>query len=105
MTPGLLDILIFLTVYRATRFVIEDTWPPVGVPREYLLKFLSGHWGGFGRTLHYLFTCPWCMSVWVGGGIIYALTFFTSVPLPILVWASASGITGLLANLEEKLSS
>ena len=97
-------MLIFLTVYRTTRFVIEDTWPPVGVPRSHLLKFFDGHWGALGRTLHYLFTCPWCMSVWVGGGIIYALTFFVSVPLPILVWASASAVTGLLANVEERLS-
>ena len=120
MTPGLLVLLILLTTYRTTRLIIEDTFPPIGVPREKFLNWLKptdqrviaegdvfpkGHLGALGRSLHYLFTCPWCMSVWVGAGIIWGVMQYVSVPMPILVWAASSAVTGLLANLEEKLSS
>jgi hypothetical protein len=57
----------------------------------------DGHLGALGRSLAYLFRCPWCMSVWVGAGLTYATTFFTSVPLPWLVWAGACAVTGLLS--------
>jgi hypothetical protein len=118
VTPGLLVVLIILTVYRATRFVIEDTFPPVGVPRTHLINWwapdgewiidhpnATPHWGALGRSLRYLFQCPWCMSMWIGAAIIWVLQeWFVSVPLPVLVWAAASALTGILASLEEKLS-
>lgn len=128
MPAWLLIVLLILTVYRATRFVIADTFPPIGVPRTHFLQWLQPdddwvaarsrratsvdlaytprpHLGAFGRSLHYLFTCPWCMSMWLGAGIIWAVdAWFVGVPMPVLVWASASAITGLLSGLEEKLS-
>jgi uncharacterized protein DUF1360 len=114
--------LIILTVHRVTRLVVEDTFPPIGVPRERLLNWLAPdhefahryalsynrdprpHLGALGRSLRYLLSCPWCMSVWVGAGIIYAVTRYTSVPLPVLVWAAASSVTGLLATYEDSHS-
>lgn len=117
MTPGLLILLIILTTYRTTRFVIKDTFPPVGVPRTHLLNWWAPdgdwvrerptaqpHWGAFGRSLRYLFSCPWCMSMWLGAPIIWGVMQFAVVPLPVLVWAAASGVTGLLHDLEDKLS-
>ena len=62
------------------------------------------HWGALGRSLRYLFTCQWCMSMWVGAAVVWAVTAFVSVPLPVLVGAAGSAVTGLLANLEDKLS-
>lgn len=98
-------LLIFLVTFRVTRLIIEDTFPPVGVPREAIMKYWDSHWGSLGQTLRYLFSCPWCMSVWVGGGVVYVFTLFVSVPLPYAVWVASSAVTGLLAGIEEKLSS
>lgn len=110
-------LLIFLAIYRVTRFVIEDTWPPLGVPRRWMLNFWAPddewvikrpwsvpHWGALGRALHYLFTCPWCMSVWLGPVVIAVTMRWYDVPAPVLVWIAGSAVTGLLSNLEEKLS-
>lgn len=118
MTPGLLTVLVILTIYRVTRLVIEDTFPPIGVPRTHLINWWAPdgdwvaehphaqpHWGALGRSLRYLFSCPWCMSVWLGPLIIWGTMQFYSVPAPVLVWAAASGLTGLMSALEEKLSS
>jgi len=96
--------LIFLATFRVTRLIIEDTFPPIGVPRAKLLDFWDKHWGALGRSLAYLFTCPWCMSVWVGGGLVWATTRWVSVPMPFLVWAGTTAATGLLASLEEFLT-
>jgi len=115
VTPGLLNILLILTIYRATRFVIKDTFPPIEVPRNHMINWWDPdevwqlnhpdarpHWGALGRSLRYLFTCPWCMSVWVGAAVVWVVqAWFTSVELPVLVWAAASGVTGLLHTLEE----
>ena len=110
-------MLIFLATFRVTRLIIEDTFPPLGVPREWIMnwwdpddkwmfdhKAARPHWGALGRSLRYLFSCPWCMSVWAGGPIVYVFTRFTEVPLPWAVWIAASGVTGLLASLEEFLT-
>lgn len=126
MPVWLVYLLIVLVTFRATRFVIEDTFPPIGVPREYLLNWWDPddnwviakdkhdqyvhpnarpHWGAVGRSLRYLFTCPWCMSVWVGAVVVYVFTLFVSVPLPYAVWIAVSATTGLIATTEDKLSS
>ena len=110
--------LIFLATHRVTRLVIEDTFPPLGVPRAHVINWWDPdfewldthpharpHWGALGRSLRYLFSCPWCMSMWVGAGLIYGVTWFTSVPLPVLVWLGASSVTGLLATYEDSASS
>lgn len=123
MAIWLVYLLISVCTYRATRFVIEDTIPPWGPAREWLLNWWepdaawrfdpSGtptkhvgarpHWGLLGRSLRYLFSCPWCMSVWVGSAVTYAFSRLVSVPLPIAAVVVASAVTGLLSQLEEFL--
>lgn len=103
--------LIMLTIFRVTRFIVQDTFPPLGVPRDHLINWWSpdedwiadhpkatAHWGPLGRSLRYLFTCPWCMSVWVGPPVIWAFTLYVSVPLPVAVWIVGSAATGLIAR-------
>lgn len=117
VTPGLLVVLIFLVIFRVTRLVIEDTFPPIGVPRKWLLNYwdpdvdwwethpdAKPHWDALGRSLRYLFSCPWCMSIWLGPVIIWVTMQWYDVPAPVLVWLGGSAVTGLLAGLEEKLS-
>lgn len=115
-------ILIVVVTFRVTRFVITDRMP-IGALRERVINWWEpddeyviayhartgvgpqSHWGWFGGSLRYLFSCPWCMSIWVGPAVIYVFHLYVSVPLPIAVWLGASALTGLLANLEDKLSS
>lgn len=117
MPEWLIYVLIVLVTFRTTRLIIEDTFPPVGVPREKLLNWWSPtpdergqtsgtpHWGALGRSLRYLFSCPWCMSVWVGALVTYIFTIYVSVPLPYAAWIVAAAGTGLIASVEDKLSS
>lgn len=118
VSDGLLLILLVLTIYRVTRLVIVDAFPLLAVPRTYVINWWEPddewlttrpdarpHWGALGRSLRYLFGCPWCMSVWVGGGLIWALDhWWRDVPAPLLVLASASAVTGLMSVIEDKLS-
>lgn len=113
MPVWLLDLLIVVTVYRATRFLVADEFPLVRWPRDRIGRFLDPtaaevaanpkthpHWGALGRGLAYLVTCPWCMSAWVGALIVWAATVYASVPMPVLVWAAGSAVTGLVASAE-----
>jgi hypothetical protein len=128
LPPGTLEImgwlvvvLVSLATFRITRLLIKDTIPVVKVPRDTLVGWLdpddeykiewlakhgtgreppSGHLGALGRTLAYLVTCPWCMSVWVGAAVTYATTLYASVPLPWLTWIAACAVTGLLSVLD-----
>lgn len=52
------------------------------------------------KSVAYLWECDWCMSVWVGAGTVYAATFYTSVPYPVLTWLATAAVTGLLAQYE-----
>jgi hypothetical protein len=112
-------LLICLVTYRTTRLVIKDEFPPVRIPREAVLGWLypddeykidqmakgkdepKAHWGAVGRSLHYLLTCPWCMSVWIAAGTAYVFTIYTSVPLPWATGIAAAAVTGLIfVNLD-----
>lgn len=119
MEPWFVYLLITLVTYRVTRLVIKDTFPPIGVPRDHLINwwepdddwsaralrrntptedFPVPHWGAVGRSLRYLFTCPWCMSPWVGAVVTYVFTLYVSVPLPVVAVIVAAAGTGLIAT-------
>lgn len=116
MSPWLIYVLIILVTFRVTRMIIEDTFPPIGVPRRRLMNWwdptndpsaplaAQPHWGAFGRSLRYLFSCPWCMSVWVGAAVVWIFTLYVSVPLPYAAWIVAAAGTGLIATAEDALS-
>ena len=100
MPVWLLDLLTVLAIYRATRFLVVDEFPPVRWPRDFIVTWLDPtaeqraanpkmhpHWGGLGRSIAYLAGCPWCMSAWVGAAI---------------VWAAGCAITGLIASAESE---
>jgi hypothetical protein len=110
-------LLISLTTFSVTRLVIKDTFPPLGVPRNHLINWWDpdedwiverasdpakpipvAHWGAVGRSLRYLFTCPWCMSVWVGAIVTWIFTLYVSVPLPVVAVIVARAVTGLIAR-------
>lgn len=110
----LLVVLICLASFRGTRLVTRDKFPLIAIPRDAFVE----RWGVyedakdkkisingkrtnlFMRSLAYLWECDWCTGVWVSGAVVYAATFYVSVPYAVLVWLAASAVTGLLAQAE-----
>src|SRR5262245_7208170 len=113
MSTLLTYMLIILVTYRITRLIIEDRVPPLGPLRDKIMLWwdptgdpraqegMVAHWGYLGKSLRYLFGCPWCMSVWVGAGVVYVFTLYVSVPLPYAAWIVAAAGAGLAATLED----
>ncbi len=112
-------IMIFLATHRFTRLMTRDEIPLIKEPREKLLDWLDPRddqnvpvdkpVGGFarfvaylGRAIAYLLECDWCTSAYTGGLVVFVTCQFTSVPLPWLVWAAASSVTGLIAGAEAR---
>lgn len=109
MIRGMLAVkilLILAATYRATRLLVVDEIPLIRVPRDRLVAWLDpadvtrSPLGGFGRSIAYLVTCPWCTSMYVAAGVVWAVDLVGSVPLPPLLVLAASGVTGLVASAE-----
>lgn len=78
---------------RLWRWFFASEFPAIGGKRSNLVM----------KSLAYLWECDWCMSMWVSAGVIFAATHYISLPQPWLFWLAASGMTGLLTKIEEKL--
>lgn len=114
-------LLLFIATHRITRLIVEDKIPLMKWPRDKICDYLDPQgseqykhslaaapgspWGLFGESIAYLLTCPWCMSVWVGAGLTWLVAATSGIHLPwstwVLVAASASSITGFLAEREK----
>lgn len=94
----LLVVLVVLATYRVTRLFVADSFPPVQAARDRLqARYGVDSWQA------YLAECPWCVSVYVGGVFTLAAVVFARHGLvaPLLVWPTASALTGLIAaNLD-----
>jgi hypothetical protein len=125
----LLAVLTCLAVYRVTRLLVEDKlleWPRLRVyawlctrdtPRsefaetanptqsylEWRVARMSNIASGATREplMAYMLTCPWCVSMWLGGLVVLLEVLFgVHVPYPLLLWPATSAVTGLLASRE-----
>jgi len=97
--------VLSLAVFRLTRFIVADGFPPWlavkdrltrGRPEKHWLVYMLGNTDRFG--------CPWCVSIWVGGLACLTLAFLThwfTWPQWVLVWGTTSALTGLLAGLDD----
>ena len=104
-------MLFFLAVYRASRFVGQDTFPPVAWVRWRIVhrRLQGGAWQVRAPWLEYLLGnntdtgCPWCISLWIGLGGSVALWFGTHWHwwIFLMLWWASSAVTGLVAQLEE----
>lgn len=110
---ALIVVLFVLATHRLTRLVIRDEVPLVAIPRDWILETFGAYsydgtltggkrWGTLGWALAYVFTCDWCMSIWVGY-VLLLVAWLTGVdmPVPWLVPLVASSITGLIAEREK----
>jgi hypothetical protein len=111
-----LIIGMMLAIERITRLLVVDTLPAVRVVREWFVRtfgvinedgeIVDGKGYRWARwltfSIAYLWTCPWCMSPWVGLGLwqIIAHVAHLDVPYPWLVIAAASTLSGWMANLQ-----
>jgi hypothetical protein len=57
---------------------------------------------GWKRSIAYLIGCAWCTSIWVGAGVSAFVMIFIGLSWPwfILLWLTASAVTGLVAQRE-----
>lgn len=88
-------LLIAAGTYRVTRLLTVDEFPPL----VKLRLIVAGRWGD-DSWQSYLSECAWCASVWVGGLLTLAVALTVGVALPLLVWPTASAITGQLVARE-----
>lgn len=118
-------LLTALVVHRLTRLLVRDQFPPIAWPRERLVLYWrpdmadesartwyvrrhaeppQPHWGGLGRSLAYLLTCDWCVSIYVAAGVVlvewYWAGWFTHPLEAVLIGLAASTVTGLIAQRE-----
>jgi Protein of unknown function (DUF1360) len=111
-----------ISVYRATRLVTSDEFPPVKIPREAIVMYLypeyaedrakavahKPHLGIFGKSLAYLMLCEWCMSVWVSLAFTLAIwhwtSWFTHWMTATLFGITAAAFTGTFSQWFEKIT-
>lgn len=93
----LLVVLICLAVYRVTRLLVADAFPPIAAGREWVERRF-----GEGSSIAYLVNCPWCTSVYVAVAVVAAVDLGTEHPVPVpgLLVAVASAVAGLIAAVE-----
>ncbi len=122
-------ILVWLTVYRLTRLITADAFPLFERPRTWLQAhwdpFSDADWQAYRklnregqqricdalgikhvtetkRAVAYLFSCAWCVSVWMAAGVVGVVMVFSDLSWlwSVLLWFSASAMTGLIAQRE-----
>jgi len=105
-------LLYVLTVHRVSRLLVNDSLPIIARPREAIQQYFAAYdgqgnifaarqLGVVGWSIAYLLGCPWCMSVWVGTGLVFLLGGWVSTPLPWLWVAAGSSVAGLLSGVLE----
>lgn len=90
-----------------TRLLIKDEFPPVRVVREWFIRtfgeispegFVVGgkRWGILGFSLAYVWTCPWCMSLYAGLAVWALADWVTplSIPYPWLILTAGRILAG-----------
>lgn len=93
--PALLIVTLFLLLlanFRLTKLVLEDTL------LEPLREKIWTRFPPESSRLGYLFTCPWCMSMWTGTLLIAA---YIMIPVPTLIIAAVltlSAVAGFLSS-------
>ena len=89
-------IVLALMVYRLTRFFITDTlFEPV---REWIFKKKNPTKTTFG----YLFTCEWCISLWIALPTMVCYALFPSITLLIGYIFALSALAGLITARLDK---
>lgn len=119
MPLWLLFVIVCLATYRATRLITTDQLPIIALPRESFvqrwgvpqnaqnpkLSFSGKRTNLLMRSLAYLWECEWCTGMWIGALVVYGTWRWTPLGdqpiwVSVLLWLTASGVTGLIAQRE-----
>jgi hypothetical protein len=89
-------VILSLFVYRLTRLIVlDEILAPV---RDWIWDRKSPRSSHIG----YLFTCSWCMSLWVALPIVFSYVVFPSITILIGCIFTLSAIAGLItARLDQ----
>jgi hypothetical protein len=79
-----------LAVYRLTKLVIDDKIT------EDLREAVYAKYPPETTKIGYLFTCPWCVSMWVGFGVVAARKIAPDAWDAAATALAASSVSGLL---------
>lgn len=92
---ALLVLLVCLATWRLARFVTVD----------YLAEPIRVRADTIGERVGYLFSCPWCMSIWLAPLVAAPAVWWPTnrVVWLILLWLSASAVAGMLSSIEDAL--
>lgn len=95
MPTALLTVLAVLSTYRLTRLVTADR----------ITQGLRAWVVRRNRTLGYLVTCDWCLSIWVAPLPAAGVVLFPEnrLVVAVLLGLTASAVTGLLSLGEARL--
>lgn len=123
---------LVLAIWRLTRLFVVDEWPPVRIVRDWVTSTFARtdvtgdlapiwaprawrpggqretsskwlrFWGVAFWSVAYIWTCPWCMSIYVGFGVWAVADWGTalSVPYPWLILAAGSLAAGIAGAAE-----
>ena len=80
--------MLALAVYRTTRLVVADELTHPG--RVWVNRR--------SKTLGYLVTCPWCMSIWVAAAFAVAWRYAPALTAWVGVVLAWSAVSGLLSE-------
>jgi hypothetical protein len=85
-------IIFCLAVFRVTRLVTKDVFPPVKWVRDKALQ------SKLPEPVKYLVECTWCASVWIAlvGVIIFPVGW--SIRDRLLLLLAASAVSGLVES-------
>jgi hypothetical protein len=105
--PVLTFVLLALTSYRLTRFLVKDNFPPILYVRERLTgndAYGVQKWPWVPFWLEYLAGCYWCVSVWTSGAVTLLAALTMDVPYPWLIWGGCAALAPWLCHLEDYLT-
>lgn len=83
-----------LACYRLTKLVLDDR-----ITQPLRERWFARH-PPESTALGYLATCPWCLSLWAGLGIVGARRLAPRAWSPLADVLAMSAVTGLLAERE-----
>jgi hypothetical protein len=89
-------IILALATYRVTRFLTTDHL--FNGPREKIFNRFNPSESKIG----YLFTCEWCMSIWVGLGFVFWYTISEEITCFFAIAFALSAVASLLSAYENK---
>lgn len=84
-------VILALGVYRITRILTVDVI--FDTPRNWIFDRFPPQRSRFG----YLFTCHWCMSIWVASLVTIPYTIIPTVTIGLLLIPALSAVAAIIA--------